>query len=242
MIERCQTVSITNMRVSSRPNLTHKFYALSVAVEERRAKRMALLNRSNHGNKSGHHTRIGRRRGRFETDQLGRHHAAQGTFSEVVMAFDVQTRSRMDRRSSDATIANNRLGTTRGTRRASGIPGVLAAALLATGCGGGGSGDTSSETNSPGTNGTSNANSFEINWERPQQRENGETLRASSIRRYEVGYGKESNDYEAFEQTIDTSITIKGLESGEKYYAAVRVYDFSGRISEFSEEISFVAE
>lgn len=134
------------------------------------------------------------------------------------------------------------------------IPLVLVAIVSLAGCGGGASGDSddststtdASDTSDGGDTGDSTGGNettdVEVSWERPKERESGEHLMASRIDRYELAYGTESGEYEAFEETMNTSMTLENLERGEKYFFAVRVYDASGRISDLSDEVSRVVE
>lgn len=119
------------------------------------------------------------------------------------------------------------------------LPLILLSVMAATGCGGGsGGGGNSADGGDDGDSDPSATNAVEISWDRPQQRENGEEILGGNIDHYELAYGTESGDYESFEETTQTSMTVSGLDEGEEYYFAVRVYDASGRVSDFSKEKS----
>ena len=77
-----------------------------------------------------------------------------------------------------------------------------------------------------------------LEWNRPREREDGSTLRASDVDRYELHYGQASGHYTHMEQTTSTSIELSDLDGGSTYYFAVRVYDTNGLASEFSGEVS----
>lgn len=116
---------------------------------------------------------------------------------------------------------------------------------MASGCvspsggGGDGGGDGSSGNDDSET---STSADITVSWEPPETREDGSDFLASSVESYELAYGTESGSYETHIEDIrNTSVTVDQLDNGETYHFVVRVHDSDGLVSDYSRELSVVA-
>jgi PKD repeat protein len=84
------------------------------------------------------------------------------------------------------------------------------------------------------------AASVQLNWTAPTTNANGSTL--TDLAGYKVYYGTSSRQYPSSATIgIQTSYTLSGLTSGQRYYISLKARDTAGNESTFSNEVNIVA-